>query len=118
MEPQVIFYGTLAAMALISIAYFVGDTHSPLWSRLIASAHGVLGAILLMAAVAVADAGKASRSLEGPYCWCFLLPIASIVYSFIAFRGNRSLHLLQAPNLVCLAAALFFGAITIGADPI
>jgi hypothetical protein len=110
------FVFVLLVMSAISVIYFVSDKSSPVVMRLLCSAHGLLGAVLFASAIAISYAGRASRNLENPYARLFIVPVISIVLSFIFFRGNKVVHLLQIFNLAFLLWALVVGTMSIGAD--
>ena len=112
------FISVLVVMTAISVVYFVTDKSSRVPMRLVSSAHGLLGAVLFGSAFVIASADRASRSLEGPYACLFIVPAISILLSFVFYRGNKLVHLLQVLNVPCLFWALFVGGMAIGADPI
>ena len=96
-------------MVAISLVYFATDKSVRLGSRLVSSAHGLLGAAIFSGAMAAWSAGWSSASLSWPFTLLFLLPIASIFGSLALRQGSRLVHLLLVPELACLAWAWFVG---------
>jgi hypothetical protein len=85
--------------------------------RILVSAHGALGALLYVVALFVWDVSPNHRPWAAwPYALLFLLPLASIVYSFVRFRGPKWLHVIQLANLWAFPYALFIGGMAITGD--
>jgi hypothetical protein len=105
-------------MCSISAAYFVldvGETRRGV--RLLVSAHGALGALLYVAALVSWTLAPTSRPWAAwPYLLAYLLPLASVLYAFLRFRGPKLLHLVQLANLWAFAYALFVGGMAITGD--
>jgi hypothetical protein len=113
------WYGAPIVMVAISVAYFFCDTRRPAYvQRVVSSAHGLLGSALYVGAMGLfmADPQEHRPSWGVPYALLFLLPLASVVMSFVTFRGNRLIHLLQPINLLAMVWALFIGAMAVTGD--
>jgi 4-hydroxybenzoate polyprenyltransferase len=51
-----------------------------------------------------------------PFALASVLPVALIVFSFIRFRGQRTVHFLQTVNLLCFIWTLFVGSMAVTGD--
>ncbi len=103
-------------MVVISIVYVVTDRSARVGTKLVSSAHGLLGAGLFSAAIAIWVAGFSSISLVWPFTVLFALPIASMLGSLVLHRGSKLIHLLMVPELLCLAWAWFIGGMAVTND--
>lgn len=103
-------------MVVISVVYFVADRSSRVGTRLMSSAHGLLGAALFSAAIAIWVAGFSSISLVWPFTLLFALPVVSMFASLALHRGSKLIHLLLVPELLCLAWAWFIGGMAVTND--
>jgi hypothetical protein len=103
-------------MFAASTAFFLKDKSSSFSSRIFSSAHGFLGALIFLGAVFVWQSGRSNDSLLLPYAVSFLLPLGSIVFSLFRFSGNKRMHLLHIPILLCLVAAFFVGSMLVTND--
>ena len=106
----VIWIAPLAAMLLVSVCYFRASRHDvSLGSRMLVSAHGAAGAVLLLCALALALLGVANSSLRTPYLVAWALPPVLIVVALWRFSGPRWIHALQLVNLAAMAWAIAVG---------
>lgn len=106
----------MLVMTAISGIYFYLDRSSRIMQRIFNSTHGVAGAALLFGAILIWNNDLSESKLLTPFSWLFLIPLASIIFSFIFFSGNKFVHILQIPNLVGLAWCWFVGAMAITGD--
>jgi chromate transport protein ChrA len=93
---------SIVLMITISVIYFATDKSANTFARISSSAHGLLGAILFGCAIYMWRSGRSGDSFAQPYTWLFVLPVISVIASFFLFRGNKWIHLLQIPNLICM----------------
>jgi hypothetical protein len=102
----------------VSGAYFALDSgEAPRRERLLVSAHGALGALLYLFALALWAVAPNWRPWAAwPYLLAFSLPLASVLYALFRFRGPKVLHLAQLANLWAFAYALFIGGMAITGD--
>lgn len=99
---------------MVSYAYFLTAPETqPLKVRLLLSAHGAIAALILLVAMAIGFSGAHSRAYGMPYMLAFLLPAASVIYSFVKFGGNKAIHLLQLINLPAMVFAILMGSMAI-----
>ena len=113
------WYLAPAVMLSVSAAYFFADTRRPAYvARFVSSVHGLLGAALYCGAMTlfIVQPHTHRPQLGLPYAAMFVLPLAAVVASFLTFRGNRWIHLLQVINLLALAWALFIGLMAVTGD--
>lgn len=91
-------------MIAISSAYFYLDAgESNRWIRVLVSAHGFLGALLYIGALVTWVVTNAYRPWAiWPLLLLYLLPVTSIAYSFMRFKGPKLLHATQIANIVCM----------------
>jgi hypothetical protein len=102
---------------LISVIYFrKSPKDQPLARRYLVSAHGVVIAVIYVAAILVWQSGAARDALAKPFTFVCITPLLFILASFIWFRGPRYIHLLQLGNLFCLAATFFVGGMAVTGD--
>jgi hypothetical protein len=95
---------------LVSLAYFLASPRSEsVRRRLLVSAHG---AVIASVWLVVASIGE--RPAWGTaFTLLMLVPLALIGFSFFAFRGRPSVHILQVVNLVALGWTYFIGSMSI-----
>ena len=111
------FLFTPIVAVLISAIYFLkSPKDEPLARRYLVSAHGLVIAVIYVAAILVWQAGAAKDALATPFIVVCAIPLLLIAASFIWFRGPRYIHLLQLGNLFCLAATLFVGGMAVTGD--
>ncbi|WP_430390165.1 hypothetical protein [Dyella sp. 20L07] len=103
-------------MVAISVIYYVTDNSPRTITRFVVSAHGAFGAIIFSVAIAVWTAGRSSIDLAWPFTLLFVLPVASMLASLILYRGNKQIHLLLVPNLICMAWAWVVGGMAVTND--
>ena len=108
--------GLLLVLLTISAVYFFTNREPSIIARLFASAHGVITAILYAAALALWNAGWSSQTLLFPFWFLLLLPFVSIIYSFWGFKGHKAIHVLQLPNVLCLAGVWLVGSMAVTND--
>ena len=108
----------VVVMLFVSGAYYfldIGETHRRV--RIFVSAHGAAGALLYVAALITWDVAPNYRPWAAwPYLLLFLLPLASVIYALVRFRGPRWLHVIQLFNLWAFAYALFIGGMAVTGD--
>jgi hypothetical protein len=101
----------------ISVIYFLQSPRTdPLSIRLLVSAHGVSIAALYIGAMLVWWTGHSDARFESVFIFLLVLPLVLIAVSFVFFRGNKSLHLLQALNILCLMWTAFVGGMAVTGD--
>ena len=101
----------------ISVIYFIKSPRGePAARRLLASAHGVVIAVLYVGAISIWLSGNSQRELGTPFLLLLLVPFASIIASFFLFRGPKLIHLLQLVNVLLLLWTGVVGgiAVTVG----
>jgi len=103
-------------MVVISAIYFFTDKSPRINTRLVASAHGALGAAIFSGAIALWVAGRSSIDLVWPFTLLFALPVASMLSTLVLHRGSKLIHLLLVPELLCLAWAWFVGGMAVTND--
>ena len=105
----------LAAMLLVSACYFrASPSSSSFGLRALVSAHGVVGAMLLSGAPALAAIGWANPNWRTPYLLIWLVPIALVAISLWQFVGPKWVHSLQVVNLAAMAWATMVGVTVAG----
>jgi hypothetical protein len=99
----------------ISAAYFGMQRTGAMWpTRVFVSLHGLSATILYFSAMAAWAIVPTYRPWAlVPFAVMYLIPLASIVYSFFRFDGPRTLHLLQVINIGCMLLSLLIGAMAI-----
>jgi|GEM_PF-3024518 hypothetical protein len=122
------FYISCVLPIAISITfYLLNKKQSNILFRICSSIHGLLAAILYIAAGIIEsvleEMGLTIR--DGNYCIVyqslhiyeilFILPILSIVLSFFWFKGNKYFHFLHILTLIFLINYLFLGVYIISA---
>jgi uncharacterized YccA/Bax inhibitor family protein len=111
------FFFTPILSVLISVIYFrKSPRDQPLARRYLVSAHGVVIAVIYVAAILVWQVGSAQDALARPFILICIIPVLLIVASFVWFRGPRYVHLLQLGNLFCLGATFFIGGMAVSGD--
>lgn len=105
-------------MCAVSGVYYACDIREPRRSvRLMVSAHGVVGALLYLGALLFWYLSPTYRPWATlPFLLAFVLPLSSIVFSLLRFKGPRVLHLTQFLNLGAMVYALFIGGMAISGD--
>jgi hypothetical protein len=105
--PQ--FYGGPCIMIVISAAYFLaGSKEMSITRRLLASAHGLLAALIFAGAAALHFSGK-SRPIFGiPVLLLYAIPLVFVLGSFSWYRGPSLIHVLQGPNLAAMLWSAFY----------
>ena len=104
----------LAAMFLTSYFYYQhGGVETSILVRCVTSAHGVLGILLFISAMTIGFTGNHNESNFKPFLISYLLPVSSILLSFILFRGNKKIHLLQIINIISLLVSFFIGGMSV-----
>lgn len=80
----------LAAMFLTSYFYYQhGGVETSILVRCVTSAHGILGILLFISAMTIGFTGNHNESNFKPFLISYLLPVSSILLSFILFHGNK-----------------------------
>ena len=104
---------SVLVMVAISGVYFYAGRASSMVLRILFSIHGLLGASYLVVAMVIWRSGLSSPEYEMVYTYLFLLPLASIIISFVYFTGKKMIHLLQIVNLLGLIWCWFIGIMAI-----
>ena len=114
----IIWYAPALVMIAISAAYFWLDgPERSRTVRLLVSIHGVSAAILFLIAMLISGFTGAQRPWAAwPYLALHLVPVASILYAFVRFRGPKFLHLTQVVNIFCMAQTLVVGGMAVTGD--
>jgi hypothetical protein len=109
-----VWYSTPLVATAISVAYFLrsGADVSSL-RRVATSAHGVVIAVLYVVAMLVAVTRRYNPALGTPFTLALALPVVLVAVSLLFYRGSRTLHWLQLPNVACLAWTAFMGGMAI-----
>jgi len=112
------FYLPALLMCAVSGAYYVLDIgETRLRVRLMVSAHGVLGALLYIGAILWWDFSPRYRPWAVlPYLLAYALPLSSVIYAFLRFRGPKLLHFIQILNLFAFMYAIFIGGMAVSGD--
>ncbi len=112
-EMEIVLF-PLAAMFLTSYFYYQhGGVETSILVRCVTSAHGVLGILLFISAMTIGFTGNHNESNFKPFLISYLLPVSSILLSFILFRGNKKIHLLQIINIISLLVSFFIGGMSV-----
>lgn len=113
--PQL--YAAPIVMMLISALYFFASSRDlSLWSRLLTSAHGLVAAMLTMAAMVLYASSK-SRPIYGmPFLLLYFVPLGLVVASLWAYKGPKVVHVLQGPNVGAMAWSAFTGGMAVTGD--
>ena len=110
-------WGAPLFASVVSIIYFrISPRAQALWERVTVLAHGASIAALYFGAVSIWWAGASRSSFATPFALASVLPVALIVFSFIRFRGQRTVHFLQTVNLLCFIWTLFAGSMAVTGD--
>ena len=113
---RVFIFPVLLAVA-ISVIYFRNSPRTePLARRLLASAHGVVIAVLFISAIAIWLSGHSQERLGTPFQLLLLIPLALMIASFFLFKGPKATHLLQILDVVCLLWTWFVGGMAVTGD--
>lgn len=109
-----VWYGVPIVTTLVSAVYFVRSRADPsLLRRILSSAHGVAVATLYILAMLVFVTRRSDPALATPFTVTLLVPATLMVVSFILYRGAKTVHLLQVPNVACLAWTWFMGVMAV-----
>lgn len=113
--PQ--FYGGPFIMIAISAVYFLASSKEMSVSRrMLASAHGLLAALIFAGAAALHFSGM-SRPIYGiPFLLLYVIPLAFVVASFSWYRGPTLIHILQGPNLAAMVWSAFYSGMAASGD--
>ena len=115
-ETQLLVLLTLfLALTLVSVLYFFLCRSLPVGTRIAASAHGFLVALVLPYGLLV-DAlirGDAPAFLQVPIALLPLLALVSIGYSVRAYPGSRWIHLVHGVTIVLAWPVVFLGSVAI-----
>jgi hypothetical protein len=104
----------ILGMLLVSYCYFVAaPVDTPITMRLLTSAHGVMGVILLTIAMAADLSKNHNQVYFETYQVLYSIPALSILFSLIYFRGDKSIHLMQIINIPALLVSFFIGSLSI-----
>lgn len=99
------------------VVYFrKSDPSQPLKRRLLASAHGVVMAVIYFGALTVFWSHHARDSFARPFALTLFIPPALILLSFAIYRGPRAVHLLQLVNIFALALTFLIGGMAVTGD--
>jgi len=106
----------LLAVAISVIYFMTSPRGEPVARRLLASAHGVIIAVLYVGAIYIWLSGNSQREFGTPFLLLLLVPFAAIIASFFFFRGPKLIHLLQLVNILLLLWTGVVGgvAVTVG----
>lgn len=105
----------LIILLVIAVIYFIFNRNQSLWYRTLASSHSLVAIVGILYAVIVSK--YTSPSSFAPHTTIFsnILVIACIL-GFVAvlyFKGNKSIHLLLLPFLLCIAYIWYVGGMAI-----
>jgi CHASE2 domain-containing sensor protein len=81
---------------------------------MLASAHGLVGTLVFLVALAIALAGTPAPAYREPYLLLWLVPVAFVGVSLLRFRGPRRTHLLLLPLLAAMGWALVVSYTVVG----
>jgi len=106
------------AMSLVSILYYLLDyKEENVRIRIMVSAHGAIAAIIFLLVMFITWSETVYRPWAGlPFLLVHIFPLASVIYAFIKFKGNKVVHLLQVVNLFCVMNTLFIGGMAVTGD--
>jgi hypothetical protein len=104
-------------MIAISVAYYrMGKNVQTATVRFLTSAHGLIAAVLYIGALLLWELRLSRLEFAIPFLALYLLPLASIIYSFVRFSGSKLVHLLQLPNLALMFYTSFVGGMAVTGD--
>ena len=109
---EALFYGYLVFVSLI---FWFKDSNS-LKFRLFVSAHGLLVLAVFGIAYLIFLTGIIKTWLLYFFFVLLLLPICSIVFSFIYFKGHKLFHVLHLITLLALFWVFFVGGMMVTHD--
>ena len=106
--PQ--FYAAPIVMFVVSAAYFMASSRdAPLSRRVLTSAHGLVGSILTLGALALYATGN-SRPVYGPVFFSlYFIPLGLALASLFSYSGPKRMHSLQGPNVAAMLWGGFIG---------
>lgn len=107
-------YGAAAVLLFVSILYFrFAKTGTSLRLRFLTSAHGAVGAIVFLLALAIGFSGRDHPSYGQPYLVAWMLPASLTLVSLMRYPGPATMHLLQVFNVMAFAWAWFIGTMAV-----
>jgi hypothetical protein len=99
---------------IVSAVYFYSSPESEKFiQRLATSVHGLVISALFLGALLFGRFGNPKHEYGSTYGELCLVPIAIVIYSLWQFRGNKSVHILQAVNILWLGLAFFLGSMAV-----
>jgi hypothetical protein len=109
--------GVLLVGPAMSLIYFAASPNSQrVYARLFASSHGVVIALLYLAAGLVHEWKLSKPSYAAPFTVTLLLPLGLMLLSLFVYRGPKYVHGLQVVNLLCLFWTSFVGGMAVTGD--
>lgn len=111
------FYGAPVITASISTAYFWADrSATALVRRFLTSAHGLVAAVIHLAALGIWISGGSRIQYAAPFVWFHILPAALILLSLVMYKGPKWLHVLQILNVPAMLWGYLIGVMAITND--
>lgn len=98
-----------------SALFWVKDKNSGL-KRVLVSMHSCLLFVVLCAALALGGYGYANKDLMPIFYFLLVLPVVSVIASFLYFKGSKWFHLLHAWNIVAFVWTLLVGSMAVTND--
>ncbi len=95
----------LIMLLAIAVIYFIFNRQQSLWSRVLASSHSLIAIVGILYAIIASSYTSPSSFAPHTAIFSNILVIACI-FGFVAvmyFEGNKSIHLLLLPFLLCMA---------------
>jgi len=107
------FLAPLVALGISAVYFLTCSRDLPVGTRLAASAHGVVIAVLYALAMLVALSRHSRPELGTPFSLLLVVPLLLILAALFLYRGRKLVHLLQVPNLLCLGWTAFIGGMAV-----
>lgn len=99
----------------IAVIYFVFNRNQSPWGRILASSHSLIAIVGILYAIIVSKYTSPSSFAPHTAIFSNILVIACI-FGFVAvlyFKGNKRMHLLLLPFLLCIAYVWHVGGMAI-----
>lgn len=99
------------------MSYYVNSQQLNLVKRIVVSGHGIFILLAFLLAILVRPYTAENNDLAGgAFLLLLSVGVLSILFSFIFFRGNKWLHLLQVPNIGIALSFFLYGHLLIAHD--
>ncbi len=113
---EIIFNLTYAFLSIATSALFwIKDKNGGL-KRVLVSAHSFTMFVILCSALLVGGYGYSNKELMPVFYFFMILPLLSIVLSFIYFKGSKWFHLAHIWNVIAFVWTFFVGSMAVTGD--